>query len=120
MKLRVTRTSGCYYTEAGDKPCEGAHLSNLPLLTTEIRTMPTFSTFDAKFGEREGTWCSKGINHREGNECVLREVPQVGEGWYVKLSSLKALKEFISEQGECVLSEIDGELVLEIYDTYRE
>lgn len=118
MKLRVTRTSGCCFSWY--KPCEDAYLSNLPKLRTDVRTLPTFSTFDAMFGEHEGTWCSKGVNHREENGCVLREVPQTGEGWYVKLSSLKALKEFISEHGECVLSEIDGEIVIEIYDDYRE
>ena len=120
MKLRVTSTTTRMYSESNKAPCEGAYLNNLPKLRTEEMRLPTFSDFDAKFGEREGTWCSKGVNHLEENGYVLREVPQTGEGWYVKLISLKALKEFISEHGECVLSEIDGELVIEIYDNYRE
>ena len=120
MKFRVTRSSMYSAFNPDYKPCEGAYLSNLPKLRTEVRTLPTFSAFDDKHGAREGTWCSKGINHREESGCVFREVPQKGKGWYIKLTSLKALKEFISEHGECVLSEIDGDLVIEIYDNYRE
>lgn len=120
MKLRVTSTTTLMYSGSNKAPCEGAYLSNLPKLRTEVRTLPTFSAFDDKHGAREGAWCSKGINHREESGRILREVPQKGKGWYIKITSLKALKEFISEQGECVLSEIDGELVIEIYDNYRE
>ena len=120
MKIRVTRTSMYCQFDPNNKPCEGAYVSNLPKLRTEARALPTFSAFDTKFGEREGAWCSQGINHREENGHVLREVPQYGKSWYVKLSNLKALKEFISDNGNCVVYESDGELVIEIYDDYRE
>lgn len=120
MKFRVTRSSMYSAFNPDYKPCEGVYISSLPKLTTDERNLPTFSAFDAQNGAREGAWCSKGINHREESGRILREVPQKGKGWYIKITSLKALKEFISEQGECVLSEIDGELVIEIYDDYRE
>jgi hypothetical protein len=29
------------------------------------RTLATYEAFDAKFGEREGAWLSKGRNHRQ-------------------------------------------------------
>ena len=120
MKIRVRRSSMYSEFHPDCKPCEGVYMCSLPKLTTDARNLPTFSAFDTKHGAREGAWCSKGINHREESGCILREVPQTGKGWYIKLTSLKALKEFISEHGECVLSEIDGELVIEIYDDYRE
>lgn len=120
MKVRVSRTSGPYSFNQEDKPCEEAYVSNLPKLTTEERPYATFQEFDAKHGAREGAWLSKGINHRKENGSIFREVPQVGKGWYVKLTSLKSLKDFSAKHGECVLFEIDGELMIEIYDTYRE
>ena len=42
------------------------------------------------------------------------------DAWYIKIGSMKALKDFIKETGSCVLGYEDGEITLEIYDTYRE
>ena len=42
------------------------------------------------------------------------------DAWYIKIGSMKALEDFIKENGECVLGYENGEMTIEIYDTYRE
>ena len=42
------------------------------------------------------------------------------DAWYIKIGSLKALEDFSKENGSCVLGYEDGEMKIEIYDTYRE
>ena len=42
------------------------------------------------------------------------------DAWYIKIGSMKVLEDFIKENGSCVLGYEDGEMTLEIYDTYRE
>lgn len=119
MKIKITRTSGWSF-DPEYPPHPSAFISKLPKFTTHVRTCKTFEEFDNRFSSREGTWLSKGKNHRLGLGCIMREEPQTGDGWYIKLGSLNALEDFIQENGECVLSHENGEMTLEIYDSYRE
>lgn len=119
MKLKIHKTSQWSFDE-NDQPHRDAFVSNLPKYCTHVRTCPSFEDFDKRFSDREGTWLGKGINHRIENNCVVREELQTGNAWYIKINSMKALKEFIKENGQCVLGYEDGEMTIEIYDTYRE
>lgn len=119
MKVRIKRTS-MYYFDEDDKPHPDAFISNLPKYMTHVRTCKSFEEFDSRFASREGAWISKGINHRIENGCVAREEEQKGKDCYIKITSLKELSEFIKKNGKCVLSLVNGELSLEIYDDYRE
>lgn len=119
MKIKIKRTSAWGFSE-NNKPHSDAFISKLPKYRTHIRTCKSFEEFDSKHAHREGTWLSKGINHRIENDCILREEIQNGNAWYIKIPSLKVLFEFIKENGDCVLSQENGEMTLEIYDDYRE
>jgi len=120
MKIKITKTSigSSFYRDS--PPHSSAFVSNLPKFTTDVRTCKSFDEFDKRFADREGSWLSKGINHRIGCGCIIRDVPQRGLGWYIKISNLKSLTEFIENNGECILAVIDGEMTLELYDSYRE
>ena len=119
MKLKIHKTSQWSFDE-NDPPHKDAFISKLPKYCTRVRTFPSFEDFDRLFAEREGTWLSKGSNHRIEHSGIWREEPQVGNAWYIKIGSMKALEEFIKENGECVLGYESGEMTIEIYDTYRE
>lgn len=119
MKIKITRTSKWDF-DLQCPPHPSAFISKLPKFSTCVQYCKTFEDFDNKLSSREGTWLSKGKNHRLGLGCIIREEPQTGDGWYIKLGSLKALEGFIQENGECILSYENGEMTLEIYDTYRE
>ena len=119
MKLKIKKTSFWSFDE-NYPPHKDAFISKLPNYCTHVRTCPSFEDFDRRFAEREGTWLSKGTNHRIEHNCVVREEPQTGNAWYIKIGSMKALEDFIKENGECVLGYENGEMTIEIYDTYRE
>ena len=119
MKLKIHKTSQWSFDE-NYPPHEDAFISKLPKYRTHVRTCPSFEDFDKRHADREGTWLSKGINHRIEHNCVVREEPQTGNAWYIKIGSMKALEDFIKENGECVLGYENGEMTIEIYDTYRE
>jgi len=117
MKVRITRTS---FWDHETPPIESAFKSKLPKYRDHYRTCKTFEEFDQKFAVREGTWLSKGINHQIRHGMVYRQDLQEGYGWYLRFKSLKELYRFIEANGQCVLSIEDGEMKLEIYDSYRE
>lgn len=119
MKIKITRTTMWSFNE-NEKPHKDAFISKLPKWRTHVRSCKSFDEFDERFADREGKWISKGVNHRVEGQCIYREERQEGKAWYIKISSMKALNEFIKENGQCVLMMEDGELLLEIYDGYRE
>lgn len=100
-------------------PCEKAY--NIELLRWECRTVSE-EEFDRKFSASEGTWRSKGSNHKvDERGYVLRSHPD--ETWVVDISSIEELIEFSREYGQLVFScehyayDLPS---IEIYDDYRE
>lgn len=119
MKFLIDKTSSWDREEA---PHPAAFQGPLPSLRTEVRTCRTIEEFDSRFGDREGTWTSKGQNHRTCPDGICREVPQVGTAWYVEIETLADLLDFAGSNGDLVISNNPrvGCPELEIYDDYRE
>lgn len=96
MKFLISRREGF---DSNRPSCEGARLETYTRV--EVRTLETFEAFDAKFGEREGAWLSKGENHRaldqEGH--IARDWPGDASGWFLDIDSLDALMAFIDRYG---------------------
>lgn len=90
----------------------------------EVRTCSTFEEFDKRFSRREGTWLSKGVNHKTSKGRIQREFPNGAEGHFIEINSIEELLEFQRE----VISELiitsatDNESIpaIEIYNDYRE
>lgn len=115
MKFRISRTS---LYGGQDTPHPSAYRSKLPEWTTDIRTFKTFEEFDRRCGR--GAWVSKGRNHRLIDKGIYREVPQDGEDWYIDIDGIEGLAAFAEKEGPLVVKVEDGEMMLEIYDDYRE
>ena len=85
----------------------------------EVRTCSTFEEFDKRFSRREGTWLSKGVNHKTSKGRIQREFPNGAEG-----HSIEELLEFQRKvRSELVItSATDNESIpaIEIYNDYRE
>ena len=54
-------------------------------IITEKRSFNSFEEFDAKHGKREGTWLSKGTNHKITKNFIEREVEEVVEREYIEV-----------------------------------
>lgn len=118
MKFKVRRTS----LWDNEKPCKEAFQETYSRI--EVRTLRSFEEFDEKFGEREGSWLLKGINHCI-NEMgyIQREFPDGEVGWFVEINTLEELLNFREKYGNIVITkawENPSILELEIYDDYRE
>jgi hypothetical protein len=119
VKFKVTKTSVWDHT----KPCEEAKKERCSRI--EIRTLASFEEFDKKYGECEGAWTSKGINHCINEDgYVQREFPNDVTRWFVEINTLDELLDFVDKHGgDVIISKILGETniyYLEIYDGYRE
>lgn len=87
MLLKVYNTS-CYDERIKPIKCIPCFKKSQDWI--EVRTFESFEDFDAKFGNSEGTWLSKGVNHRVNEDGA--------EGWFVEINSMEeliALKEKI-------------------------
>lgn len=120
MRFEVTRTSG--RCGAGEAPCKEAVPAHFP--SWSVRTLPSPDAFDAKFGEFEGAWLSKGTDHRLTAQGQIARRFGNRPGWALDLDSLEALVAFCREHGEVVVQPKRCELgevpEIEIYDDYRE
>ena len=87
----------------------------------EVRTC-TEDYFDKKFGEREGLWRSKGVDHikTDGGRYIQRRHPDDSTGWFIELETLEEMMDFVKENGRVVLSPGDEWPEIEIYNNYRE
>ena len=90
----------------------------------EVRTCSTFEEFDKRFSRREGTWLSKGVNHKTSKGRIQREFPNGAEGYFIEINSIEELLEFQKKVGNelIITSAIDNESIpaIEIYNNYRE
>ena len=90
----------------------------------EVRTCSTFEEFDKRFSKMEGTWLSKGVNHKTSKGRIQREFPNGAEGYFIEINSIEELLEFQREvRSELIItSAIDNESIpaIEIYNYYRE
>ncbi|MCB7107564.1 hypothetical protein LIZ13_06470 [Streptococcus oralis] len=90
----------------------------------EVRTCSTFEEFDKRFSRREGTWLSKGVNHKAFKGRIQREFPNGAEGHFIEINSIEELLEFQKKVGNelIITSAIDNESIpaIEIYNYYRE
>ena len=90
----------------------------------EVRTCSTFEEFDKRFSRREGTWLSKGVNHKTSKGRIQREFPNGAEGYFIEINSIEELLELQKEvRSELIItSATDNEsiLAIEIYNDYRE
>lgn len=90
----------------------------------EVRTCSTFEEFDKRFSRIEGTWLSKGVNHKTSKGRIQREFPNGAEGHFIEINSIEELLEFREKVGNelIITSAIDNESIpaIEIYNNYRE
>lgn len=115
MKFRIRRTSLCDTS----CPIDGCVWERYDRI--EVRTLNSFEAFDMKFGNREGTWLSKGINHHINDRgFIQRTHPNENEGWFMEVSTLDELLKFIKNVKEDVVISMKDVPTIEIYDDYRE
>ena len=90
----------------------------------EVRTCSTFEEFDKRFSRREGTWLSKGVNHKTSKGRIQREFPNGAEGHFIEINSIEELLEFQRKvESELIIaSATNNESIpaIEIYNYYRE
>lgn len=90
----------------------------------EVRTCSTFEEFDKRFSRGEGTWLSKGVNHKTSKGRIQREFPNGAEGHFIEINSIEELLELQKKVRSdlIITSATDNESipVIEIYNYYRE
>ena len=90
----------------------------------EVRTCSTFEEFDKRFSRIEGTWLSKGVNHKAYKGRIQREFPDGAEGHFIEINSIEELLEFQRKVGSelIITSATNNESIpaIEIYNYYRE
>ena len=88
----------------------------------EVRTLYNEEDFDKKFGEREGLWRSKGVDHTKNKDGYIQRRHILDcEDWFMKIADMDSLLKFVNDNGDIVLKESDGDhYSIEIYDDYRE
>lgn len=90
----------------------------------EVRTCSTFEEFDKRFSKIEGTWLSKGVNHKTSKGRIKRDFPNGAEGYFIEINSIEELLELQKEvRSELIITyATDNESIpaIEIYDSYRE
>jgi hypothetical protein len=90
----------------------------------EVRTCSTFEEFDKRFSKMEGSWLSKGVNHKTSKGQIQREFPNGSEGHFIEINSIEELLEFQRKVGSelIITSSFNNESIpaIEIYNDYRE
>ncbi|MFS9090065.1 hypothetical protein [Streptococcus mitis] len=90
----------------------------------EVRGFSSFEEFDKRLSWMEGTWLSKGVNHKMSKGRIQREFPNGAEGHFIEINSIEELLEFREKVGNelIITSAIDNESIpaIEIYNNYRE
>lgn len=90
----------------------------------EVRYCSTFEEFDKRFSRTEGSWLSKGVNHKISKGQIQREIPNGAEGHFIEINSIEELLEFRRKVGNelIITSAPNNELIpaIEIYNYYRE
>ncbi|MFC2796713.1 MAG: hypothetical protein ACFN4N_03425 [Streptococcus sp.] len=90
----------------------------------EVRYCSTFEEFDKKFSRTEGSWFSKGVNHKISKGQIQREIPNGAEGHFIEINSIEELLEFRKKVGNelIITSAPNNESIpaIEIYNYYRE
>ena len=90
----------------------------------EVRTCSTFEEFDKRFSRIEGSWLSKGVNHKTSKGQIQREFPNGAEGHFIEINSIEELLEFQKKVGSelIITSSFNNESIpaIEIYNDYRE
>lgn len=90
----------------------------------EVRTCSTFEEFDKRFSRMEGSWLSKGVNHKTSKGQIQREFPNGAEGHFIEINSIEELLEFQKKVGSelIITSSFNNESIpaIEIYNYYRE
>lgn len=99
MKFMVSRIS--LWDE--EKPCENVVSETYNVI--EVKTLKSFNEFDVKFGETEGKWLSKGVNHCINKKgYIQREFPNNRNGWFIELNSLDELLNFKNKYGDIIVT----------------
>lgn len=90
----------------------------------EVRYFSSFEEFDKRLSWSEGTWLSKGVNHKTSKGRIQREFPNGVEGRFIEINSIEELLEFKKKVGNelIITSSLNNESIpaIEIYDDYRE
>lgn len=90
----------------------------------EVRYCSTFEEFDKRFSRTEGSWLSKGANHKISKGRIQREIPNGAEGHFIEINSIEELLEFRRKVGnELIITYApNNESIpaIEIYNYYRE
>ena len=90
----------------------------------EVRYFSSFEEFDKLFSRMEGTWISKGVNHKTSKGRIQREFPNGAEGHFIEINSIEELLEFQRKVGSelIITSATNNESIpaIEIYNYYRE
>ena len=90
----------------------------------EVRYISSFEKFDELFSRTEGSWLSKGVNHKKSKGRIQREFPNGAEGYFIEINSIEELLEFHRKVGcELIItSATNNESIpaIEIYNYYRE
>lgn len=90
----------------------------------EVRYCPTFEEFDKRFSRMEGSWLSKGVNHKVSKGQIQREFPNGAEGHFIEINSIEELLEFRRKVGNelIITSAFNNKSIpaIEIYNYYRE
>lgn len=87
----------------------------------EVRTLYNEDDFDKKFGEREGLWRSKGVDHTKNKDGhIQRTHPNDCEDWFIAIGTMEELLSFADEHGDIIIKPEGKHYGLEIYNDYRE
>lgn len=90
----------------------------------EVRYFSSFEEFDKRLSWMEGTWFSKGDNHKASEGRIQREFPNGAEGYFIEINSIEELLEFQKKVGSelIITSATNNESIpaIEIYNDYRE
>ena len=90
----------------------------------EVRYCSTFEEFDKRYSRMEGSWLSKGVNHKVSKGRIQREFPNGAEGHFIEINSIEELLEFHRKVGNelIITSAFNNESIpaIEIYNYYRE
>lgn len=120
MEFLITKTSN-YWDLDGNMIAPHPDAYQKKYDRIEGRTC-TEDYFDRHFGEREGLWRSKGVDHMttENGKHIQRRHIADNDGWFIKMKNLQDLIDFVKENGSIVLQESGNFLEMEIYNGYRE
>ena len=124
MIFQVVRTSQRYRTSQwyDEKPFKDC--IPIKLTIVETRSFRTPEEFDNKFGDREGKWLNRGINHRVNERGYITRDMVFEDVWGIEINSIEELIDFQEAVGEELIlrtSMIDNKTpCIEIYDDYRE